>query len=175
MKKSLLAAAVLAALCAPAGAINKCTGPDGKVAYQNEPCMTGKSEQLTVRPAPVRAPLPQSASSSGKAPMTEAQRIEAKVTQSQNERRKRDLEEIYVPQAEVAIERHRASCADKQSQLAAAQYQYKQNLYGKTHAAQVASEMAAAASACETRDRELGERLSALRKECETLGCKKAP
>ena len=172
MKKSFFAAAVLAALCAPTWAINKCTGPDGKVAYQNEPCTTGKSEQLTVRPAPVRAPLP---ASSGPAPMTEAQRIEAKVTQSQNERRRRELEEIYVPQAEGAIERHRASCADKQSQLAASQYQYKQNLYGKTHAAQIASEMAAAASTCDTKDRELGERLSALRKECETLGCKKTP
>ena len=38
MKKSLLAAAVLAALCAPSWAINKCTGPDGKVAYQEAPC-----------------------------------------------------------------------------------------------------------------------------------------
>ena len=174
---SLLAAALLSALCAPVWAVNKCTGPDGRVAYQNEPCLTGKSEALTVRPAAGMAPpapppseqsLPPSSS-----PMTEAERIEAQFTQSQKDRRKRELEETYVPQARGAVNQHRASCADKQKQLEASQYAYKQNLFGKTHAAQMASEMAAAAATCDTKDRQLTERLNALRKECETLKCRK--
>jgi hypothetical protein len=41
MKPSLLAAALLAALCAPAWALNKCTAPDGKVQYQNGDCSPG--------------------------------------------------------------------------------------------------------------------------------------
>ena len=50
MKPYPLIIALLAALCAPAWAINKCTGADGKVAFQDAPCI-GKGEQLQVRPA----------------------------------------------------------------------------------------------------------------------------
>lgn len=38
MNHHLITAALLAALCAPAWAVNKCTGPDGKVAFQDAPC-----------------------------------------------------------------------------------------------------------------------------------------
>lgn len=48
--KVSIAAALLVALCAPAWAINKCTGPDGKVAYQDAPC-AGKGETVEVRPS----------------------------------------------------------------------------------------------------------------------------
>lgn len=51
MKVSIAAAAaLLVALCAPAWAINKCTGSDGKVAYQDAPC-TGKGETVEARPS----------------------------------------------------------------------------------------------------------------------------
>jgi hypothetical protein len=169
--KHLLIAALLAVLCAPAWAINKCTGQDGKVAYQDAPC-AGKGEQLTVRPASGGA-APALKATSGAGPGTEARRIEAQVTQSQRERRRRDLEQLFIPQARAVIEKHRASCAEQQTRLEASKYVYKQNLYGKTHAAQAASEMAAAAATCDTKDRELKENLDALRKECETLGCPK--
>ena len=38
-------------VCAPAWAINKCTGADGKVAFQAAPCTGGKTESMTVRPS----------------------------------------------------------------------------------------------------------------------------
>lgn len=44
----LLAAVLIAA--SPAWAVNKCTGPDGKVAFQDAPC-AGKGEKIVVRPA----------------------------------------------------------------------------------------------------------------------------
>ena len=44
----LLAAALLAA--SPAWAINKCKGPDGKVIFQDAPCV-GQGEKIEVRPA----------------------------------------------------------------------------------------------------------------------------
>lgn len=164
---------------APVWAINKCTGADGKVSFQDAPCL-GKGELLDVRPAsgkgnaPAVAPAGTGATAAGAAnPQTEAQRIDAQVTASQRERRKRDLEQLFIPQAKAATEQHRASCAQKQASLDASKYAYKQNLYGKTHAAQVASEMAAAAAACETKDRELKESLEGLRKECDALGCTK--
>ncbi|WP_312305162.1 DUF4124 domain-containing protein [Pulveribacter sp.] len=47
----LFACALLACLPSiPAHAVNKCTGPDGKVVYQDAPC-AGKGEAITVRPA----------------------------------------------------------------------------------------------------------------------------
>ena len=53
-----LSAALIAA--APAWAVNKCTGPDGKTVFQDAPC-AGKGEKIEVRPASgfaVRAPAP---------------------------------------------------------------------------------------------------------------------
>ena len=47
-RSALLVATLL--MAAPAWAVNKCTGPDGKVAFQDAPC-TGKGEKLDVRPA----------------------------------------------------------------------------------------------------------------------------
>ena len=46
--QGLLAAVLIAA--SPAWAINKCTGADGKVVFQDAPCM-GRGEKLEVRPA----------------------------------------------------------------------------------------------------------------------------
>ncbi len=169
MKHSLIATTLLATLFAPAWAINKCTGADGKVVFQDTPC-TGKGEQFTVRPASGAAPVAPVAVS-GAVRVTDAQRLEAQVSSSVRERRKRDLEQLFIPQAKAATEQHRATCTDSQTRLEASKYAYKQNLYGKTHAAQIASEMAAAAAACETKDRELKENLDALRKECSELGC----
>lgn len=179
MNRSLITAAVLAALCTPVWAINKCTGPDGKVAFQDAPC-AGKGEALVVKPASGRgvaaaaqaaAPAPGAPSPvPATQPMTEAQRIDAQVVASQRERHLRDIETLFVPQAVAAVDMHRRGCEQEQKDLAAGQYRYVQNLYGKTHAAQMASEMAAASARCDTRDRELKEQLEALKSECSALG-----
>lgn len=51
------AVAALALLSLPAAAVNKCTAPDGTIAFQDAPC-AGKGEAITVRPASGRAPAP---------------------------------------------------------------------------------------------------------------------
>lgn len=59
-KQALLACAVALLATAPAWAINKCKGPDGKVTFQDAPC-PGQGEKIDVRPASghaVRASLP---------------------------------------------------------------------------------------------------------------------
>jgi Domain of unknown function (DUF4124) len=58
MTPAIIAAALLLA-AAPAHAVNKCTGPDGKVSFQDAPC-EGKGEAVKVRPAS-GAPSPQAA------------------------------------------------------------------------------------------------------------------
>ena len=47
MKTRFLLAAMLIA-ATPAWAINKCTQADGRVTYQDAPCLSGKSEELKI-------------------------------------------------------------------------------------------------------------------------------
>lgn len=49
--KILLLAAALLATAAPTWAVQKCTGPDGKVTFQDAPCAGGTGEKLNIRPA----------------------------------------------------------------------------------------------------------------------------
>lgn len=173
----LVVAVALALSCGPSAAINKCTLPGGKVVFQDAPCSAGRSESIDVKPSRGKsATMPASATSAaGSAapeavPMTEAQRIEQQVAESQKERRLRELTQREVPGAEAAVQQNLSTCAAEQESLKNGQYRYVQNLYGKTHAAQMAAEMAAAASRCETRDRELRDRVERLKAECQKLG-----
>lgn len=79
---------------------------------------------------------------------------------------------MVLPIAEAALNGYRASCDQKQASLASSQYSYEQNLYGKLHAAQMASEMAAAAAVCDTKERQLKESVDALTAECAALRCR---
>ena len=154
---------------APAAAVNKCTGADGKVQFQDAPCM-GKGETITVRPASGAAPSSQPAGAAPGTRQTEAQRIESNVSASQKERRLRELTQREVPSADAAIESHLLACQDEQRRIESGKFAYVQNLYGKTHAAQVAAEQAAAAARCDTKDRELRAQAQRIRKQCTDLG-----
>lgn len=63
--KQVVLCMVVMALCAPAWAINKCTGADGKVAFQDAPCATGRTEHVVVRPARGDADAGDNAAASG--------------------------------------------------------------------------------------------------------------
>ncbi len=171
-------AAMFFVFAGSAHAVNKCSGADGKVVFQDAPC-AGKGQQIEVKPASgagvpglaSTAPKTASAPAVGAA-STEAQRLEGLVAASQRARRAQDLRDRLLPEVEVARSRHRIGCEQKQKDLASQQYAYVQNMYGKTHAAQIASEMAATAASCETKDRELKEALDALLQECGFLKCR---
>lgn len=157
----------------PASAINKCTDPSGRITFQDAPCSGGRAEAIEPKPASGRAAgATAAAPSSAVAPISEAARLEGIVSASQSSRRARDLRERVLPDAERALSQHRVACTEKQKSLSANQYIYQQNMYGKTHAAQIASEMAAAAALCDTKDRELKELVDSLVKECAGLKCR---
>lgn len=164
MKALALVAAALAV--SPACAVNKCIGPDGRVAFQDAPC-PGKGEAVKVRSASGAAPAlaPQS--------MTEAQRIEAKVKDSQDARRKAELEASFVPGAEAEIERNLAQCDREYRALQAKKGRANNNLAGATWEASISSEMTALATRCDTKNRDLRAEADRLRAECRQLGgCK---
>ena len=176
--KILLASAAISLLCSQAWAINKCTGPDGKVSFQDAPCV-GKGEALTVTPASGKAPPSQATTPGGSAtpvpgkPQTEAQRIEAQIAASQQDRRKLELEARLVPDALNAISRQRSGCDQELKTLQERKQFTNNNLAGATLQGAISSEMTAIATRCATRNTEVREDYEALRKECRALGgCK---
>ena len=176
--KNGVCAAALLALCVPAIAINKCTGPDGKVVFQDAACY-GKSETLDVRPATGKDPVAAPSSSAGPAaatkPMTEAQRIEAQISASQSDRRRRELEQRLVPDAFAAINQQRNQCDGELKALQARKAYASNNLAGATWEASLSSEMTAIATRCGTRNTEARDDHATLIKECQALGGCKAP
>lgn len=172
MNHTLIAAALLAALCTPAWAINKCTGPDGKIAFQDAAC-GGKGEKMNVRPASgdgaALQPTSTSATPTDK-PKTEAQRIEAQISESQRKRRRQELEVRLVPDAQGEINRQRTQCDQQIKELQDKKSLAKNNLAGAMWEGSISAEMTAIASRCDSRSRELRDDLDALRKECRALG-----
>lgn len=171
-----IAGVLLAALGAPAWAINKCTGPEGNVTFQDAPC-SGKGEKMNVRPASGDVAAPQAIASPAvnapDKPRTEAQRIEAQISDSQRKRRRTELEVRLVPDAQGAINFQRTQCDRELKALQNKKGFANNNLAGATWETSISSEMTAVATRCDTRNREVKDDLDALRKECEELGgCK---
>ena len=170
MKQIILCAAVLAVLIAPAWAVNKCTGADGKVAFQDAPC-SGKGGQISVRPATGDAPATQ-ATTPG-APSTEVQRLEGLISESQRVRKIQEYELRVVPGAQLAITNQRSQCDAQLQALKDKKRLANDNLAGATWQASISSEMTALATRCDTRATELRADLDTRRKECQALGgCK---
>lgn len=152
-------------MTSPAWAVYKCPEASGRIAIQQAPCVDGT--KLDVKPASGPATVP--SAPDGK-PQTEAERLNSLTAASARERRRRDLQERIVPNASSDIYAHRDACQRTQAALEADQYRYEQNLYGKTHATQRASEMAAAAAQCDTRDRDLRAALGRALEQCKEAG-----
>lgn len=178
MMKTLAVLIATTALAAPAWAVNKCTGPDGKVVFQDAPC-AGKGERIDVRPASgassvVPRPAAPAASAAAPAPMTEAQRLEGVLASSQAQRRRTDLEALLVPQAKQAIDRNRSQCDQEMQGLRARKAAANNNLAGATWEASLSQEMQAVATRCDTKHRELRDDHETLLTECRQLGgCKR--
>ena len=169
--KSGLCAAALLVFCAPTLAVNKCTGSDGKVSFQDAPCVGGKAERISVKPS--NGVVLQTNNSAASKPQSEAQRLEAQVATSVKGRRLYDLENVDYPISLKLVAQHRRDCETEQAKLKAGQFSYVQNLYGKTHASQMASEMAAASARCDLKDRQLKEQADSVKAECLRFGgCK---
>lgn len=169
IKVAILTAAILAA--APAWAINKCTGPDGKTVFQDAPC-PGKGEQITVKPASGNAPkaaavTPSDPSATPAAAATPAKKKEGAFGDSWQ--RRTYLENRGIPDAEAAVNAHRVSCEQKQAELRSRQGTANNNLAGATYLQALAAEMQAAATICDARSRELNTNLDSMKKELREL------
>ena len=165
----MLSAAIL---LTPAWAVNKCTGADGKVVFQDAPC-TGRGEELQVKPAsgsavrPAATAVPQSAA----APQAAAGGKKEGAFGS-SWQRKIYLEDRGLPDARAAIDAHQRNCANQQATIASRKALANNNLAGATYEQSISTEMQAAATMCDSKARELRAQLESLEREYRNLKAK---
>lgn len=152
-----------------AWAINKCTGTDGKVVYQDAPC-AGRGEAIDVRPS--RGHTSATQSTAVTAP-TATQNATAPTKKEgafgASWQRRTYLENRGIADARAAIDGHQRSCAAKQAELVRRKGYANNNLAGATWEQSISAEMQAAATMCDSRARELRAELESLQKELREL------
>lgn len=153
------ACSLLLVFLAPAWAINKCTDANGKVSFQDAPCV-GQGEKIEVRPAmpaPAVAPPPRNTAKEG--PFGESWR------------RKHYLQTQGIPQARAALERNQRECAAAPAEAVAHAGPLRRgNLpQGSQFAQEREATSAKEKAACEARSEDLRQQLKALEKELEGL------
>ncbi|MCD6079343.1 MAG: hypothetical protein K0R89_3287 [Ramlibacter sp.] len=165
MRNLMTAMLFLAALAAsvPAFAVNKCTTPDGRVTYQDGPCVGGKSQEVDVSP-PVAGDKVQ--------PSPEAARIEGAIAASQRSRRALELRERLLPDAEAAVQKNQAACDTRVRELSEQRAALGQNRFNRGAAQEMTLELRSATASCRARDRELKANLQSLARECASLRCR---
>lgn len=146
--------ALLLGALAPAWAIHKCTGADGKVSFQDAPCV-GEGEKIEVQP-----------SSKGATPMQPITAPTSEGAFGPSWQRKNYLQTQGIPQARAAIERNQRECTAQPSAVATAGPLRRGNLPAGNQFVQEKTEKAADdKAACEARTRELREQLRLLEDE----------
>ena len=164
MRTSTTAMLILAlAACQPALAVQKCTAPDGRVTYQDAPCVGGKSEAVDVSTPVTAEKAP---------PSSEAARIEALVAASQRSRRALELRERLLPDAELAVRRNQEACDARQKELADQRAALGNNRFTRGEAQQARAELRTVTASCAAKDRELKANLQSLARECAQLRCR---
>jgi len=154
MKPIRYAACALAlAFVAPAWAINKCTGADGKVSFQDAPC-AGQGEKIEARPA-----------MEGATPIQPPPSTAKEGAFGESWQRKNYLQNQGIPQARAALERHQKECAAQPEAVAHAGPLRRSTLAGTQFAQERAEAGAQDKAACEARAQELRERIRSLEKE----------
>jgi hypothetical protein len=100
--------------------------------FSQQPCGPGavmiQSAPAAAAPRVLPAPPDAPGVSKPAGPKSEAQRLEGLIADSQRDRRKRDLRDRILPEAEASLVKHTADCEKRQSELAASQYAYRQNV-----------------------------------------------
>ena len=153
-------AAVVLAIAAPAFAINKCTGADGKIVFQDTHCMS-KEEALTVK-----STVGQSA-----APLVDSPTASTLSVGSKKERfygakwrRRTDLELHLIFNARRELLDHLQECQMQQAAFAEKRVGTRAKAAGTSDAPST-SEVQAAAYLCDSRTRDLQVKLEGYERE----------
>jgi hypothetical protein len=160
MRAALLCVALLAA--SPAWAINKCAIDGGRVVYQDTPCPDGHGSRLDVR---ANGPAPAQPASGAAAPAASPQ--DGAYGEKWN--RSFAIKNFELPPLQRQLENEIRRCDAQQRELARRKLQANNNLAGAVWEQSISSEMQAAATACDTRQRDIRTRIDALQHELDAL------
>jgi septal ring factor EnvC (AmiA/AmiB activator) len=149
----------------PALAVNKCTGADGRVTYQDGPCIGGRTQEVDVTP-------PMSVGPSAHRPSSETARLEALLSASQRSRRALELRERLLPDAEAAVRKNQAACEARHKELVEQRAALGQNRFTRGQAQQATADLRSERATCQSKDRELKANLQSLSRECASLQCR---
>lgn len=153
-----------------AHAVNKCTGTDGKISFQDAPC-AGKGNEIKVSPASGHstnfAPAP---AVDGVATDRPLSATEKQYQALKNERVRRE-KWVVMNDARSAVGNAIAQCDREQQQLSSGKSYSANNLAGATRDVSIAQEMTAAASACSNRVRVKEKELENAEKVCQEIKC----
>lgn len=151
---------LLLVFLAPAWAINKCTDANGKVSFQDAPCV-GQGEKIDARPAMQGAtPIPPSPAAAQEGAF------------GPSWQRKNYLQSQGIPQARAAIERNQRECAavPQQQEGVAQSGPLRRSLAtGSQFAKERTDAVAKDKAACEARTQELRGQLKSLEDELSKL------
>lgn len=167
IKQSLLLA--LVCLTLPAWAINKCTGADGRIVFQDMPCQ-GRGEKLNIRSAPVDPFAAVEDAKSAEKPLSDAERVKQFNTQSENARKRQDIEMVLLPSAYAALNRHLAACEREYRFLQNEKGRAANNLAGATWEQSLSQEMSALATRCEGQTRQHNNNIADIKRQCQKVG-----
>lgn len=144
----------LGMLSQPSMAMYQCTASNGRVSYQDTPCVGDgvKENRLEIKsPAPATPPQPNpnEASAQPSAP-TETQRLRAQSDRLSKERRLHELVELHIPGAQARIRAAANNCDARLKAVRKQKNLAQDNLAGATWEQSISTEMQAIATQCAT-------------------------
>lgn len=151
--------ALMLCFLAPAWAINKCTDANGKVSFQDAPCV-GQGEQIEVRPA-----------IEGATPIQPPRSTSKEGAFGASWQRKHHLQTQAIPQARAAIERNQQECVAQPEEVTTHAGPLRRSTLpsGSMFAQDRAASDASSKAACNVRTDELRRQLKALEDELAKL------
>jgi hypothetical protein len=157
-----------------ANAMNRCTQANGNITFQDAPC-EGKGTAFNDVPASGYSQLPKPSEAPQKAaevtpPKSQTVAAKEQLASLQDERMRR--EKWYVlSDRRSDLAGQRSSCEREQNNLRASKANSNNNLAGATRDASISSEMAAAATLCDGKLREIERQISAAERVCNEVKC----
>jgi Domain of unknown function (DUF4124) len=164
-------AAFLMFIASGANAMNRCTQANGNVTFQDAPC-DGKGSAFNAAPASGYSQQSKETQRSVEVAPPKSQTVIAKeqLASLQDERIRRE-KWFVLNDRRGDLAGQRNSCEREQRALRESKANSNNNLAGATRDASISSEMAAAATVCDGKLREIERQLSAAERVCAEIKC----
>jgi hypothetical protein len=173
MTKSFITlAALLLFTASTSNAMNRCTLANGNITFQDAPC-EGKGSAFNAAPASGYSQQPKAIEAPQKAvepPKSQTAIAKEQLASLQDERMRRE-KWFVLNDRRGDLAGQRNSCEREQRALRESKANSNNNLAGVTRDASISSEMAAAATVCDGKLREIERQLSAAERVCAEIKC----